>query len=162
MMLSLRHIHHRHLHFPAWLGMVAILMLFIAPVISKSLVAEGARHRMMPGMMMSDMDMNMPDAEMADMNMSGHHPSPVEQCQKQTCKSAPQDTVNALLSGDMSDAACGYCVLLVQLPVLGLQGLPMLWSLDFSSRAPPRVAIQRLIPSLFFTDSQPRAPPVFP
>jgi hypothetical protein len=158
-MLSLRHIHHRHLHLPAWLGIVAILMLFIAPVISKALVAEGAQHMMMPGMMMSDMDM--PQADMAGMNMSDHHASSMEHCQKQTCKSAPQDAVKAMLSGDMSDAACGYCVLLVHLPMLDLQAMPMQWSLDFSSRAPPRAAIQRQIPSLFFTDSQPRAPPVF-
>jgi len=158
-MLSLQHIHHRRLHFPAWLGMVAILMLFIAPVVSKSLVAEGAQHVMMPGMMMSDMDM--PDSEMADMEMSEHPASSMEHCQKSACKSAPQDAVKALLSGDMSDAACGYCVLLVHLPMLDLQAMPMLWSLDFSSRAPPRAVIQRLIPSLFFTDSQPRAPPVF-
>lgn len=160
-MLSLRHLHHRHLHVPAWLGIVAILMLFIAPVISKSLVAEGAQHMMMPGMMMSDMDMDMPDAEMADMALSDHHASSMEHCQKQTCKSAPQDAVKAMLSGDMSDAACGYCVLLVHLPMLDLQAMPMQWSLDFSSRAPPRAVIQRLIPSLFFTDYQPRAPPVF-
>ncbi|MFD3248903.1 DUF2946 domain-containing protein [Rahnella aquatilis] len=158
-MLSLRHIHHRHLHFPAWLGMVAILMLFIAPVISKSRVAEGAQHMMMPGMMMSDMDM--PDADMAGMDMAEHVASSGEHCQTSACQSAPQDAVKVLLSGDMSDAACGYCVLLVHLPMLDLQAIPMLWSLDFSSRAPPRAVIQRLIPSLFFTDSQPRAPPVF-
>ena len=159
-MLSLRHIHHRHLHVPAWLGIVAILMLFIAPVISKSLVAEGAQHMMMSGMVMSDMDMDMPDADMADMNMSGHHASSMEHCQKQTCKSAPQDAVKAMLSGEMSDAACGYCVLLVHLPMLDLQAMPMLWWPGFSARAPARSIIQRHIPSQFYTDSQPRAPPV--
>ncbi|WP_047608447.1 DUF2946 domain-containing protein [Rahnella aquatilis] len=158
-MLSLRHIHHRHLHFPAWLGMVAILMLFIAPVISKSLVAEGTQHMMMPGMMMSDMDM--PDADMAGMDMAEHVASSGEHCQTSACQSAPQDAVKVLLSGDMSDAACGYCVLLVHLPMLDLQAIPMLWSLDFSSRAPPRTVMERLIPSLIFTDAQPRAPPVF-
>ena len=158
-MLSLRHIHHRHLHFPAWLGIVAILMLFIAPVVSKSLVAEGVQHRMMPGMMMSGMDMS--DGEMADMDMSVHSVSSEEHCQTPACQSAPQDTVKAMLSGDMSDAACGYCVLLVHLPLLDLQAMPMQWSLDVSSRAPPCAAIPHLIPSLTFTDSQPRAPPVF-
>lgn len=157
-MLSLRQINHRHLRLPAWLGIVAILMLFIAPVVSKSLVAEGARHSMMPGMVMSDMDMS--DGEMAGMDMSDHDAS-AEHCQTLTCKSAPHEVVKTAFSGDMSDAACGYCVLLVHLPLLDLQAMPMLWSLDFSSRAPARPVIQRLAPSLFFTDSQPRAPPVF-
>ncbi len=157
-MLSLKQINHRHLRFPAWLGILAILMLFIAPVVSKSLVAEGAQHVMMSGMVMSNMDM--PESEMAGMDMSDHEASATH-CQKPTCHSAPQDIAKMMMFGDMSDAACGYCVLLVHLPMLDLQAMPMLWSLDFASRAPPCKDIQRLIPSRFFTDSQPRAPPVF-
>ncbi|MBV6816868.1 DUF2946 domain-containing protein [Rahnella sp. PD12R] len=157
-MLSFQRLHHRHRHFPAWLGIVAILMLFIAPVVSKSRVAEGAQHMMMPGMVMSDMDM--PDGEMADMELSDTETSG-EHCHPQACKTAQHDTGKGLLSGDMSDAACGYCVLLAHLPLLGLQAMPMLWSLELSSRAPPRSLKQRYVPSLFFTDSQPRAPPVF-
>ena len=157
-MLSLKQINHRHLRFPAWLGILAILMLFIAPVVSKSLVAEGAQHVMMYGMVMSNMDM--PESEMAGMDMSDHEASATH-CQKPTCHSAPQDIAKMMMFGDMSDAACGYCVLLVHLPMLDLQAMPMQWSLDFASRAPPCKDIQRLIPSRFFTDSQPRAPPVF-
>ena len=157
-MLSLRHINHRHLRFPAWLGILAILMLFIAPVISKSQGIEGAQHTMMPGMVMSDMDM--PEGEMAGMMMPDHHDSP-EHCQKLSCQSAPKDIAKRMMFGDMSDAACGYCVLLVHLPMLDLQAMPMLWSRAYSGRAPSRSVIQRLFPSLFFTDSQPRAPPHF-
>ncbi|MFO6297146.1 DUF2946 domain-containing protein [Rahnella selenatireducens] len=132
-------------------------MLFIAPVVSKSLVAESAQHMMMPGMVMSDMDM--PDGDMADMDMSDTETSD-EHCQPQACKQMQHGAVKGLLSGDMSNAACGYCVLLAHLPLLDLQAMPMLWSLELSSRAPPRSLKQRLVPSLFFTDSQPRAPPV--
>ncbi|QLK61991.1 DUF2946 domain-containing protein [Enterobacteriaceae bacterium Kacie_13] len=156
-MLSLRQINHRHLRFPAWLGILAILMLFIAPVVSKSLVAEGAQHVMMSGMVMSDMDM--PDDEMAGMDMSDHNAS-AGHCQKPTCQSPVQDIAKMMMFGDMSDAACGYCVLLVHLPMLDLQAMPILWSLDFAGRAPPPSVIQRLSPSQFYTDSQPRAPPV--
>ncbi|MFS7220456.1 DUF2946 domain-containing protein [Rahnella inusitata] len=157
MMLSLRQINHRHLRFPAWLGILAILMLFIAPVVSKSLVAGGAQHVMMSGMVMSDMDM--PEGEMADMDMSDHDASAAH-CQKPTCQSVPQDIAKMMMFGDMSDAACGYCVLLVHLPMLDLQAMPMLWWPGFSARAPARSIIQRHIPSQFYTDSQPRAPPV--
>src|SRR5471030_1623697 len=143
MMFSLRQINHRHLRFPAWLGIAAILMLFIAPVVSKSLVGEGAHHKMMPGMVMSDHDASM------------------AHCQQQTCKSTVHDIANSIITGGMIDAACDYCVLLVHLPMLDLQTMPMLWSLDFSGRAPPLSLIKRFIPSLFFTDAQPRAPPVF-
>ena len=156
-MLSLRQINHRHLRFPAWLGILAILMLFIAPVVSKSLVAEGAQHTMMSGMVMSDMDM--PDGDMDGMDMSDHDASEAH-CQKHACQSALKDIAKSMMFGDMSDTACGYCVLLVHLPMLDLQAMPLLWSLDFSVRAPPRTVIQPLVPSLFFTDSQPRAPPL--
>jgi len=158
MMFSLRQINHRHLRFPAWLGIAAILMLFIAPVVSKSLVGEGAHHKMMPGMVMSDMDM--PNGDMAGMEMSDHDAS-MAHCQQQTCKSTVHDIANSIITGGMIDAACDYCVLLVHLPMLDLQTIPMLWSLDFSGRAPPLSLIKRFIPSLFFTDAQPRAPPVF-
>lgn len=165
-MLSLSQIKHRHSLFPAWLGILAILMLFIAPVISKSLVAAGMPHSMMPGMSMveipmssmnmssmdmssmSESDMAMPDDEMTA-TVEPHHSMPTH------------DMVQGMMSGDMSDAACGYCVLLVHLPLLHMLALPMLWVSNTSSRAPPRLAAVRLVPTAFYSDSQPRAPPAF-
>lgn len=159
MMLSLRQINHRHLNFPAWLGIVAILMLFIAPVVSKSLVSAGVLHSMMPGMSMPGMDMSsmdMSEDEMPpamerenDAHADSHH------------SMTPHDMGQGMMSGDMSDAACGYCVLLVHLPLLHLLALTILWSSDIQSDAPPSSVFQHDIPCVFYCDSQPRAPPIF-
>jgi|SRR5471030_847953 len=150
-MLSISQIKHRHSLFPAWLGIMAILMLFIAPVVSKSLVAEGMSHSMMPGMSMSGMDMSSMDMSHGEM-LSGsahHHVMP------------DHDIGLGMLPGDMSDSACGYCVLLVHLPLLHLLALPMLWVSHVSSRAPPHVVAVHLVPATFYSDAQPRAPPEF-
>ncbi|WP_158782749.1 DUF2946 domain-containing protein [Pantoea sp. BAV 3049] len=126
--------------FAAWLGLSAILLLFIAPVISKSLEQTPARHAAMmmtmTGMAMDDMPMmEMTPAEHA--RMLQHHPVSM-----------------------MEDSACGYCVLLAHLP-LDLTSLPPLWS-SLQAAKPPnlplfRPAVARFIPRFF----HPRAPPAY-
>lgn len=63
--LSLIQMHRSPNRFAAWLAVCAILLLFVAPVISKSLVSEAARHSMMmPGMTgEADDGMSMPAGE---------------------------------------------------------------------------------------------------
>ena len=113
--MSLIQIHASRSRLPAWLGLFAILLLFIAPVISKSLAhAHGAE---MPMMMMSHHgEMAMP--EMADMAEMPHHMSSSERV-----RPAPVHHMSM-----MDDSACGYCVLLIHLP-LNLSNLPQLWSM---------------------------------
>ncbi len=160
MMLSLRQINHRHLHFPAWLGIVAILMLFIAPVVSKSLASAGALHSMMPGMSMPGMDMSSMEMAMPEHAM---HPAMSED------NANHPDTHHTMPShskgqggmfGDMSDAACGYCVLLVHLPLLHLLALTLQWSSDFQRGVAPSTVATPFVPPVFYSDAQPRAPPV--
>lgn len=161
-MLSLSQIKHRHSLFPAWLGILAILMLFIAPVVSKSLVVAGMSPSTMPGMSMAEMPMatmNMSEMTEPDMPMP-----PDEMADTATHQnSMPMHDMGQgmMMPGDMSGAACGYCVLLAHLPLLHLLALPMLWVSNTSSRAPPRLAAIRLVPPAFYSDSQPRAPPAF-
>nr|WP_040462439.1 DUF2946 domain-containing protein [Winslowiella toletana] len=94
---------------PAWLGLFAILLLFIAPVISKSLAQT--RGSDMPMMMMSHHG-DMPMADMPHMMASADPAMP-----------ASTHPVSM-----MDDNACGYCVLLIHLP-LNLSHLPELWTL---------------------------------
>ncbi|MFI3311505.1 DUF2946 domain-containing protein [Ewingella allii] len=169
-MLSLSQIKHRHTLFPAWLGILAILMLFIAPVVSKSLVAAGMSHSMMPGMAMTEMSTaempmaSMDMSEMSESDMPMSHGEMAEQADTvahQNSMPMHDMGLGVMMPGDMSDAACGYCVLLVHLPLFHMLALPMLWVSNTSSRAPPRLAAVRPVPTAFYPDSQPRAPPAF-
>jgi len=139
--MSLIQIYASRSRLPAWLGLLAILLLFIAPVISKSLAhARGAEMPMMMmmshhgEMAMAEMPQQMTSTELSQ-PMRGHHMSM------------------------MDDSACGYCVLLIHLP-LNLNNLPSLWSmLQAASRpvahpAPLHIAI--FVPIHFRS----RAPPL--
>ncbi|MTD27498.1 DUF2946 family protein [Erwinia sorbitola] len=124
----------------AWLGLLAILLLFIAPVISKSLAqARGSDSMMMHHGMMMEMS-DMPD--MPDMS-----PPPGA--------AVPQEHHPMSM---MDDNACGYCVLLAHLP-LDLLTLPQLWW-SLQAAALPDVplfqpVVARFVPRFF----HPRAPP---
>ncbi|WP_413453455.1 DUF2946 family protein [Erwinia persicina] len=127
----------------AWLALLAILLLFVAPVISKSLAqVRGGESRMMMhhGMMMDMSEMPAVHHEMADTGdaeaLPRHHPMSM-----------------------MDDNACGYCVLLVHLP-LDLMTLPLLWSSLQAATLPDvplfQPVVARFVPHCF----HPRAPPL--
>lgn len=118
----------------AWLGLLAILLLFVAPVISKSLANSRGGDSMM--MMHHAMEMEMAEMPVMDHSMPDHHPLSM-----------------------MDDSACGYCVLLAHLP-LDMLALPLLWS-ALQAAKPPQLPLQssltsRFIPRYF----HPRAPPL--
>lgn len=155
MIFSLRQINHRHLYFPAWLGIAAILMLFIAPVVSKSLASAGVLHS---GMSMPGMDMSLMDMSADEMSV----PLSIEKGAHVESHSAmPSHNMGVgMMPGEMSDAACGYCVLLVHLPLLHMLVLALLWSADIQGDVVPSTVDAPFVPPLFYSDAQPRAPPV--
>ncbi|CAI0814860.1 DUF2946 domain-containing protein [Serratia ficaria] len=124
---------------PAWLGIFAILMLFIAPVVSRSL--EHARVGSAETTVMADCGMEMP---------MHHQPVP-----PQAHAGAGSHTMAMM----MDDSACGYCVLLIHAPLLDLSGAPLFWSGSLTSRPPPIYAIFPLFAHVIHTELQPRAPP---
>ncbi|WP_071827027.1 DUF2946 domain-containing protein [Serratia liquefaciens] len=137
-------------HLPACLGIFAILMLFIAPVISRSL--EHARVGQSETATMTDCGM--------DMSAHGHHHSP-----EPDGTASAQSMTMAMQTGShnmammMDDSACGYCVLLIHVPLLDLASSPLFWSGSLLSRAPPLHYIFPLFAHVIHSESQPRAPP---
>lgn len=137
-------------HLPACLGIFAILMLFIAPVISRSL--EHARVGQSETATMTDCGM--------DMSAHGHHHSP-----EPDGTASAQSMTMAMQTGShnmammMDDSACGYCVLLIHVPLLDLASSPLFWSGSLLSRAPPLYYIFPLFAHVIHSESQPRAPP---
>lgn len=118
----------------AWLGLLAILLLFVAPVISKSLADRRGGDSMMMHHAMG-MEMEMAGMPAMDPPMQDHHPLSM-----------------------MDDSACGYCVLLAHLP-LDMLVLPLLWSALQAAKSPQLPLVQsvaaRIVPRYF----HPRAPP---
>nr|WP_277302540.1 DUF2946 domain-containing protein [Erwinia piriflorinigrans] len=117
---------------------MAVLLLFIAPVISKSLAQHhgGSGVMMHQGMEMEMTADNTPLVE-ADFAVSStkHAPVPI-----------------------MDDSACGYCVLLVHLP-LDLFPSPLLWSSLQAAAVPDVPLCQAPIALLTPRFFHPRAPP---
>lgn len=167
----------------AWLGIGAILMLFIAPVVSNMLVAQGMPMPMMADMTLSpevpetsemtmssampqtpEMSTSSDAAKMAAMPMPDHvmptHPAaaspPASTLTSLSSTSAP---ANTLSSDEMMGVACGYCVLLMHLPLLVLLAVALIWSLSVVVRPLFSRITPCLLSSPTLTDSQPRAPP---
>ncbi|MTB66427.1 DUF2946 domain-containing protein [Providencia sp. wls1943] len=97
------HLRHAIRQFAAYLALLAVAMLFVAPLISKS---------------MSHMnDCSMGHGEMAEHSMLQHHEMPLsEHCEDGGAMN------HMLMTGvgqsPMEDIACGYCQLLVHFPFL--------------------------------------------
>ncbi|AOM42813.1 hypothetical protein A9255_05330 [Xenorhabdus hominickii] len=62
--------------------------------------------------------------------------------------------------GLMDDIACGYCQLLINLPLLAGGSVPFILLVLTISRAPPVPRFSGPIIQLFYGESQPRAPPL--
>lgn len=127
---------------PSAIALLAMLMLFIAPVISKSLehrrAAEINNHAEQhmthaDGMMMEMGPMEMP--------VASHLPP----------------GAGASL---MDDIACGYCQLLLHVPLIVWLFIPFIWLAWRITRAPPPAVIAPLLAQHDDAKAQPRAPPV--
>jgi len=132
----------------ACIAILAILLLFVAPVVSKSLMyqqmqamdADASAH----SAMMSHHDMTM----MPGMKMHGSSSS-------------------AMLMGDHSmmdegQFACGYCELLVHVPLVFWAFIPIIWLLLIITRAPPPRCIVARVIARRCRCQHPRAPPKYP
>ncbi|ATX62681.1 DUF2946 domain-containing protein [Yersinia hibernica] len=121
----------------AWLGIAAILMLFIAPVISTSLVPSSAPSTL--SMMVTDdvMDMAHHDVQAAHTGQPAAH----------------HDMV-------MEHAACGYCVLLTHLPLLNTAFKADMHSVLPRVEISPTIFIYAKIIDDTYSEGHPRAPPL--
>ena len=121
----------------ACVAIVAVLLLFVAPIVSKTLMERQNRMMDMPSHgMMSEMSTHHHEM-MMDMAMPGmdHH------------------------TMDDGEFACGYCDLLVHVPLMMWVFIPLLWLTMVISRALPLP--RRVAPLLrrYSTIHRPRAPP---
>ena len=116
------------------------MMLFIGPAVSRALEHSGISTPEMPMMDMSHSEMDgMPMMDMSHPMGSGHVHSPD--------------------MGVMDDIACGYCVMLLHVPLLDLIVADTLQFVTFFYRAPPARYFVKFVFHPVLKDVQPRAPP---
>ena len=155
---------------PALIAIFAILLLFVAPEVSKTLeqrrmenrdehavpTSSGETHHMHHMTDSSGQDMGMmDDMDMGAMNMPMHHEM------TQHDRSAMPDMAGMMHGDMMDDVACGYCVMLIHLPLMIWVFAAIIWlTLRISVTPPPRLILRRFTP--FFPGiAQPRAPPAY-
>ncbi|WP_343552957.1 DUF2946 domain-containing protein [Pantoea sp.] len=121
----------------ACVAIVAVLLLFVAPIVSKSLMERQRQMMTMPQHSMTDNSMSHHQMMMADMSMPGmnHHMM------------------------DDGEFACGYCDLLVHVPLLLWVFIPFIWLIMVISRAPPLPVVVAPIVRRVSCLHRPRAPP---
>ncbi|MGD8165535.1 DUF2946 family protein [Pantoea sp. FN0307] len=159
--------------FPAWLALLAMLLLFVAPVISKSLMAQHGYISLMMAHM-SAMAMSEPtEAEDASHDQgcaadSARQQSPpvAEHVHHHAATEIAALPSFADVSHHrhyhmsmMDDSACGYCVLLIHLPLDSVR-LPQLWTLLQEAIPAAPLQLQPFVASWIPIWFRPRGPPV--
>ncbi|QIZ50761.1 DUF2946 domain-containing protein [Dickeya zeae] len=100
----------RQRRLPAWLGILALVMIFLAPPISQSLRNSHLVQTPSPALL----------SAMAP--MSGHHEHHSMHTPAAYPAHSPITPMSHGETGMEDHAACGYCVLLSHLPLLALSG----------------------------------------
>ncbi|MCW7547034.1 DUF2946 domain-containing protein [Photorhabdus sp. APURE] len=162
---------------PAWLGIFAILMLFIAPVISRSLeharsISEAHSSKVVDCHRVMSSDDDMPrNMSHSDVSSASHvtksyvtksHVTKSHSTKLYSTSHHDGMQMGMHAGGGMSmleDIACGYCVFLIHVPILDLANTPLFWSTSLTSRPPPIQTVASFLPHFIFADSLPRAPP---
>ncbi|WON76977.1 DUF2946 domain-containing protein [Serratia sp. UGAL515B_01] len=141
--------------FPIYLALLAILILFVAPVISKSLEHQRAGKPCSAEITTTPPDKVAMLNTMPDMEHGSH--SSGNTCS--TPHSLPHHLVVKPGSSPMEDIACGYCQLLIHLPLIQTVFIPFIWLILLVSQAPFLPVIVSPLLSACYPDSRPRAPP---
>ncbi|MDR7343386.1 hypothetical protein J2X14_001798 [Pantoea alhagi] len=160
--------------FLAWLALLAMLLLFIAPVISKSLMAQhGYASPMMMAHMsaMVDQPLNAARSGCAAGVIRQHSPPAVGHAQHaehpRHHTAVPDNAASSCAAPHprhyhmsmMDDSACGYCVLLIHLPLDSVR-LPQLWTLLQAAIPATPLRLQPFVASWIPIWFRPRGPPV--
>ena len=131
-------------HFTAWLAILAVLLLFMMPVVSTSLVEAHQK--------------KMPDAytDVAARTHLHQHNTPLPEAA--VAKEDPQAAdIHRPMSAE--GLACGYCDLLVHVPLILWLFLPFIWQITLIARVQPVVTISAPARRHPYGFPHPRAPP---
>lgn len=139
--------------FTACLAILAVLLLFVAPMVSKTLMAQQSQASAQPDLVAAAMPQHtgMRHDAMASMPDDGHHAMMMDGSMPGMAHTTRSD----------SGMVCGYCDLLIHVPLMVWIFIPFIWLTLIISRAPP---IADITPPPVPRDTRthpPRAPPAF-
>ncbi len=134
----------------AWVGIAAILMLFIAPVVSVSLALSYGPNTAFITMVDCDMDM-----AVVHRNSTPEATSQADHTTETLKKVPNHGTVM------MGHIACGYCLLLTHLPLLNTAAKADIRSVSLLAATTPLLFTFSQIIKDTYSEIQPRAPPTF-
>ncbi|KGT90525.1 hypothetical protein NG99_17760 [Erwinia typographi] len=158
---------------PACIAIIAILLLFVAPEVSKTLEHRRMEnHNEQPATPDADNMHSVHDADsssnvddmsgmmegmaMSSAEMPLHHDMPPHAQQP-----SPMPGMAGMMSGSMmDDIACNYCVMLLHLPLMLWIFVAIIWLIIRVANAPPPRLILPTFTLFFPGTAQPRAPPV--
>jgi len=140
----------------ACIAILAVLLLFVAPMVSKTLQTQQSRtNAQSDSMTMSYVAMpqhaGMAHDAMAPMSESAHHAMMMDGMMPDMAHNTRSDSV----------MACGYCDLLIHVPLMVWVFIPFIWLTLIIARAPP---VPGITPPLVRHETYthpPRAPPTF-
>ncbi|WP_226568665.1 DUF2946 domain-containing protein [Mangrovibacter yixingensis] len=143
------------------LALLAIFMLFVAPIVSKTLVRQGLMMPEMGNMLMPGMAMAHSAHELSHEH-AGEHPLLHQPLSQDTSPEhrVGAGSVAAQQASWMDDAACGYCQLLLHMPLIFWVAALILWCLITLRRIPAFVQTSTPAFSGWFRPFLARAPPV--
>ncbi|WP_036110835.1 DUF2946 domain-containing protein [Mangrovibacter sp. MFB070] len=151
-----------------FLALLAIFMLFVAPVVSKTLVRQGLMTPEMGDMLMPGMAMMQHEPQMMQHEPAMAHEQAGEQHGMHHASSGENTAYHEVVHNStttpqvnwMDDAACGYCQLLLHMPLIFWVAALLLWCLITLRRTPAVVLV--CVPAFrgWFRPFLARAPPV--
>ncbi len=158
---------------PAVIAIVAILLLFIAPEVSQRLEQRRMENRDEYAAVlfaqsepeMHDMAMDSFDSPLEMMNDTNFHAEnkllPHTMGPSALQAVAIPDMSGMLHSSIMEDMACGYCVMLIHLPLMLWIFIAIIWlTIRVNCPPAPRLILQSF--TVYFPGiAQPRAPPAY-
>lgn len=125
----------------AFVALAAMMMLFIAPLVSKSLARMAACHQSVQHSPAQTVDAGAAHGEHAGVKLGMLMPHGGQSL--------------------MEDIACGYCQLLIHLPLILVIAQPLIWLMLFIFRRPPVGDLLCSYPSKSYRKNLARAPPAF-
>ncbi|MGV3346199.1 DUF2946 domain-containing protein [Enterobacteriaceae bacterium LUAb1] len=126
----------------AWLALLAVIMLFVAPVISKFISHKTVCEHAVSAMNLSDTHQNM-------MTKSCQTAAEMDHCRMSRQVMSP-----------MEEIACGYCQLLIHLPFVLFMLTALLWLLLFFIHCMPLSRPLSFSAFRIWTSQHIRAPPL--
>ena len=148
---------------PVLIAIFAMLLLFVAPEVSKTLENRDEEHAIPASSEKTHHMHHMTESSGQDVGMSTENtPTHHEIVQHDHSAQTSIADMPGMMHGDKMDGvACGYCVMLIHCPLMIWVFFAIIWLTLRISVTPPPLRILRHFTPFYPGIAQPRAPPAY-